>query len=158
MNIYKGSKSDDWQTPDPFFGFLNNIFKFSFDLAASHENAKTQNYFTKEDNALLKDWNKIKGTCWLNPPFSHSKEFFQKCAESKNKIVAIYKATNMETEVWQKHIFPHAKVHVLSKRLNYVTGGEEKNGVTFGSALIFYRCYFRSNWLPEGTSLTKVLR
>lgn len=158
FDIYKGSKSDEWETPQALIDFLNRGYKFSFDLAASEKNAKFPMYFTKENDALSKPWNKIKGTAWMNPPFSLAKEFFKKASESKNRIIAIYKSANMETEAWQKYIFPFAKVHVLSKRLNYVTDGEEKSGVTFGSALIFYRVPPRAVWLPEGTTLVKVLR
>lgn len=158
FNIYSGPKSDEWQTPSDFFNALNDRFDFSYDLAATRENSKAPLCFTKEDNSLSKNWNRVKGNCWMNPPFSLAKEFFKKASESRNKIVAIYKAANMETEVWQKYIFPHAKVHVLGKRLNYEAQGERKNGVTFGSALIFYRVSFRSQWLPEGTTLVKVLR
>ncbi|NBT59200.1 hypothetical protein EBT16_10495 [bacterium] len=158
FNIYNGPKSDEWRTPHGFYSALNDRFDFSHDLAATKENAKAPLFFTKENDALQKNWNRIKGNCWLNPPFSLSTEFFKKASESKNKIVAIYKAANMETEVWQKYIFPFAKVHVLSKRLNYEIDGEQKNGVTFGSALIFYRVNFKSQWLPEGTTLAKVIR
>lgn len=158
FNIYSGPKSDEWQTPSCFFDAINDRFDFSYDLAATKENSKAPFFFTKNDDALSKNWNRIRGNCWLNPPFSLAKEFFKKASESKNKIVAIYKAANMETEAWQKYIFPHAKVHVLSRRLNYDTEGEKTSGVTFGSALIFYRVSFKSQWLPDGTTLTKVLR
>lgn len=158
FDIYKGPKSDEWETPQDLIDMLNRSYRFKYDLAATKENAKAETYFTKETDSLAKSWNGLNGTSWLNPPFSLAKEFFKKASESKNRIVAIYKSSNMETEVWQKYIFPYARVHVLSKRLNYVTDGEEKNGVTFGSALIFYRVAPRAVWLPEGTTLVKVLR
>ena len=44
------SNKDDWETPQDFFNKLNEKYYFSFDLAASPENTKCENFFSEEDN------------------------------------------------------------------------------------------------------------
>ncbi len=60
------SKTDMWETPQDFFDGLNAEFKFDVDVCATDSNAKCTKYYTKEQDALSKDWN---GVCWCNPPY-----------------------------------------------------------------------------------------
>ena len=59
------SKKDDWETPPELFQELNKEFGFTLDVCASNVNNKCPNFFTEEDDGLLKDW---EGICWCNPP------------------------------------------------------------------------------------------
>lgn len=61
------SKKEDWETPQDFFDKLNEEFHFTLDAAASLENAKCANYFTKEQDGLAKSWG--GQVVWLNPPY-----------------------------------------------------------------------------------------
>lgn len=56
----------DWETPNDFFEELNQEFHFTLDACASKENAKCENYFSVEDNALVQKWT---GTVFCNPPY-----------------------------------------------------------------------------------------
>ena len=55
-DIIKTSNKDDWETPQSLFNKLNEIYKFTLDPCATHENAKCKKYYTKQDNGLSKDW------------------------------------------------------------------------------------------------------
>ena len=136
--IYSGNKLDDWETPKELFEKLNSVFEFSFDLAASEKNKKTENYFDEKTDSLTQNWNEVMGTSWMNPLFSKAKKFFKKASESKNPIVAIYKSANLESQVWQDFIFPHANILFLKGRVNF-EGKENATSPTFGSALLFFR-------------------
>jgi hypothetical protein len=140
-DIYAGSRSDEWGTPQALWDILNAQYFFIFDLAASAANTKCGAYFSKDAsflNALLPDFPLM---FWLNPPFSLSREFFRKLRlmrEENDEIrgVAIYKASNTETETWQKEIFPATSwIHFLAKRVNYEGCGKS---APFPSALIGY--------------------
>lgn len=65
----------DWETPDDLFADLNKEFGFTLDVCATKENAKCVNFYTKEDNGLLKQWN---GVCWMNPPFGSQGTWIKK--------------------------------------------------------------------------------
>lgn len=138
--IYSGNKLDDWETPQSLFDSLNKLFRFSYDLAASEKNKKTNKFFSKKENSLLQNWNSIDGVSWLNPPFSQAKQFFKKASESKNPIVAIYKSANVESQVWQDYIFPHATILFLKGRVNF-EGKENATSPTFGSAILLFRTH-----------------
>lgn len=50
------SEKMDWETPDELFEELNKEFRFTVDVASSHENAKTRRHYTQEENGLLQNW------------------------------------------------------------------------------------------------------
>lgn len=50
------SAKEDWETPQDFFDALDQEFHFNLDPCADDTNAKCAEYFTKEQNGLLKDW------------------------------------------------------------------------------------------------------
>ena len=39
------SKTPEWETPQDLFNFLDKIYSFVYDLAATKENTKCKNYF-----------------------------------------------------------------------------------------------------------------
>ena len=63
------SSRQDWETPSSLFAPLDFRFSFNFDLAASGDNTRCNNFFSEKDNALNKVW---QGRCWLNPPYGGS--------------------------------------------------------------------------------------
>lgn len=63
------SNKEDWETPHNFYDRLNAEYHFEWDLVASDDNAKCEHYFTSEDNSLDKDWGKLSGNLFLNPPY-----------------------------------------------------------------------------------------
>lgn len=59
MGSIKGrlsSASNEWATPADIFRPLSREFNFVLDCAAASWNHKTENYLTKEDDALTVDW------------------------------------------------------------------------------------------------------
>lgn len=81
------------ETPQWFIDGLRDVvgLNFMYDMAASHENMKAENYFTEEDNSLAIDW-PIDGLCWVNPPFCDLPKWFATYKEQAHKgakIVAI---------------------------------------------------------------------
>jgi phage N-6-adenine-methyltransferase len=141
VDIFKGEKSDEWGTPPELLADLGLGIRDALDVCASPVNAKFEQYWTKDDDCLVRSWphNKI---CWMNPPFSKATAFFRKAVEEAQKgakIVAIYKSTNLETSLWQNIILPSCDgVLFLKGRTEYVREQSTGKGVPFGSALIFF--------------------
>ena len=50
------SKTPEWATPSDFFAELNKEFGFNLDPCSTHENAKCEKHFTKEDDGLAQSW------------------------------------------------------------------------------------------------------
>lgn len=70
LNI-AGSGNNEWETPPEIFKHWYSKFIFQLDVAASEDNAKLPNYFTKDDNALDKPWSSSN---WMNPPYGKPEE------------------------------------------------------------------------------------
>ena len=65
MGVMFSSNTDLWATPIQTFQQLNKAFNFNLDVCASDDNAKCENYFTKEIDGLQQEW---IGSCFMNPP------------------------------------------------------------------------------------------
>ena len=50
------SRSEEWETPQDFFDKLDAEFHFTLDAAATPENAKCEQFYTKVENSLEKKW------------------------------------------------------------------------------------------------------
>lgn len=66
QQVMFSSKTDLWETPQNLFDELNQEFNFTLDVCATPENAKCENYYTKEQDGLSMPW---IGTVWCNPPY-----------------------------------------------------------------------------------------
>ena len=129
---------DLWQTKQELFDLLDSQYKFTFDCCANFNNKKTPLY---TDNFLsVQPIRMAHHICWMNPPFSKSKEMFEHFFKVVKRGVAIFRIDNPETKVWQEIIFPHASwIFIPKGRVSYtpfdidMRGG---NGTRFPSALI----------------------
>lgn len=54
------SKSVEWATPTALFDELNKEFHFDLDPCSTHENAKCEHHFTKEEDGLKQSWGGTK--------------------------------------------------------------------------------------------------
>lgn len=67
QSVHFTSKTDEWATPQAFFDAQNAIHGFTLDVCSTHENAKCERHFTKDDDGLSKSW--AGERCWMNPPY-----------------------------------------------------------------------------------------
>lgn len=158
-SIHFSSASDEWATPADLFGVLSREFHFTLDAAATAENAKCARFFTKEDDALEQDWQKVaardytavqgatiapdeaRGAVWLNPPYSRGLQaaFLQKAQHEAGKfrgptVVCLIPART-DTKVWHDTIFGRAEVRFLKGRLRF---GDAEASAPFPSALVVF--------------------
>lgn len=86
--IQRGTSSGEHGTPWAFIQAVNSKFgPIAFDLAATLLNSKAQHagmYFDENSDSLTRNWHKIDGLLWLNPPFANIAPWAEKCrAEMK---------------------------------------------------------------------------
>lgn len=60
------AKTVEWATPIDFFQPLDDEFKFTLDVCATHENKKVTKYFTLAEDGLIQNWN--GNVCLLDEP------------------------------------------------------------------------------------------
>lgn len=68
---------DQWRTPDKLWWGINTKYgPFVLDLFADQDNAKCEDFYSAEDNALSQDWSarlaELQGAGYANPPYSRA--------------------------------------------------------------------------------------
>ncbi|USZ59950.1 phage N-6-adenine-methyltransferase [Lactiplantibacillus plantarum] len=137
------SNKEDWETPQDFYDRLNAKYHFEWDLAASDDNAKCSCYFTRDDNSLEQDWEKLSGNLFLNPPYGRElKLWVKKVAttglKDKQTLVMLI-PSRTDTSYWHDYIFNHAEIKFLRGRLKFEVDGISGDSAPFPSALVIYK-------------------
>jgi phage N-6-adenine-methyltransferase len=141
---------DDRGTDPALFAELDARFGFTLDAAASHENAKCDRYFTRDDDGLAMAWTGQR--VWVNPPFSDLNAWVAKASLEAARcpvIVMLVPASRTEQAWWQDHIEPHRdrpgsplRVEFLRGRRRFVRAGAESIGPNerppFGCCLLIW--------------------
>ena len=137
-NAFK-SESEEYETPKEIFEPLQKEFNLQLDVCASSSNHKLDNYFTKEDDALTKDWHK-HGNFWMNPPFGRQlKKWVQKGYEESQKgvIGVSILPVRSNTLWWHKYIIDtKAEVRFLKGEIKF---GDCKRGLWLPFAIVIWK-------------------
>ena len=131
------SNSNEWETPQGFFDRLNDEFNFTLDVAATPDNAKCEEFYTKENEALLQDW---PGVVWCNPPYGKTiGKFVQKGYEEaqKGSLVVMLIPARTDTRYWHKYVMKAKQIRFIEGRLYFNQNG--KSGCApFPSAIVIF--------------------
>ena len=139
--------NDEWRTPKAIFDKLNAEFHFDIDAAATKENALCPIFFTKEDDALSRDWIVIPRerrlqAVFVNPPYSRGNlpAFHQKAAQEALKqlvTVVMLVPANTDTAYWHEWVFGKAsEIRFVKGRISF--DGMESGTPRFSSAIVIY--------------------
>ena len=135
------SKKDDWETPQDLFDELHAKYNFTLDASATDENAKLDNYYTIEDNALKQKW---EGRVFVNPPYGREIKYwvekaYKESLESYNECVVMLIPSRTDTIYWHDFIFGKAKeIDFLKGRLKFEVNGKAGQPAPFPSAIVIY--------------------
>lgn len=125
-----------WATPQEFFEYYNNIYRFNLDVCASRENAKCPRYFTEEDDGLSQDW--MAAHCWMNPPYGRTigKWMAKAYDESqKGSLVVCLVPSRTDTKWWHDYAMK-GEIEFIKGRLKF---GDSKNSAPFPSAVVVFK-------------------
>jgi len=146
---------DEWATPPNFFNQIQKLVNIPLvlDVCASHKNAKTECYLTKEDDALTKNWksivvrehqnatNPIVGA-FMNPPYSKPYDWCKKAAMEAEKGLIVVGLLNDDrsTKWYQEYIEDVASIcFVPNKRIAFLNDdGEIVKGNPKGQIIPVY--------------------
>ena len=113
------SKGVEYSTPLVLVEPLIKEFDLETDVCASTENHKLPKYWTKEDNALTKNW---VGNCWMNPPFSRDlnkwvrKAFSDTIHLGGTKVCLIPVRSNTK---WWAEVALHSEIRFINGEVNF---------------------------------------
>lgn len=132
------SEKQDWETPDTIFNSLNQEFHFDIDIASSKSNAKCNKFFTKDDDALSKDWSTL-GNVFCNPPYNELPIWVEKAYQESlikhDGVIVLLITARPETVYWHKFIFKKAEIRFIKGRLKF---SNAKSSAPFPSAIVIY--------------------
>jgi len=144
---YYGHNKDntEWETDREFFKKLNKKFNFTLDCCATSKNKKCKKYFSKKDNALIKDW---KGRVFMNPPYSRNinvwiHKAYLEIKKGNADVVVCLIPVRTDSQWFYKYS-RFAQIVYLAGRLSF---GINKGPSPFGSMMLI----FRRNWEGRGT-------
>lgn len=131
------SRSEDWATPPEFFSRLDAVFHFRLDACASEKNAKCERYFTKQQDALPRDWFPYRSV-WMNPPYGRDIARWMKKAYNESRkgcVVVCLVHARTDTKWWHDWVHQKAQVVFVKGRLKF---GDARNSAPFPSAVVIY--------------------
>ena len=130
------SKGIDYETPSDIFDPLDDEFHFTLDVAASHTNAKCDNYYTEEDDALTQSW---IGTCWMNPPYGRAlRRFVKKAYESAQcgSTVVCLIPVRANTKWWHQYVMRASEIRLINGEVKFV--GHER-GLWWAMCIVVFK-------------------
>lgn len=135
MSVHFSSKTDLWSTPQDFYDTLHEEFNFTLDPCATHDNHKTDKYFTIDDDGLAQDWS--DDVVFMNPPYGRViGDWVKKASESETTVVCLVPART-DTKWWHDYVIDTAdEIRFIKGRLKF---GGQKNSAPFPSAVVVYR-------------------
>ena len=130
------SNTPEWATPQSFFDALNREFSFTLDPCSTHENAKCEKHYTKEDDGLSKSWGGEVVFC--NPPYGRElPKWVKKCyEESRHADVVMLIPARTDTRWFHDYIYGKAEIRFIKGRLKF---GNAKQSAPFPSMVVIYR-------------------
>ena len=129
-NTYEDSTdphNDDNYTPSDYVSYFRDLFGYfdldPFSCAAANQTVEASTYWTKDDDALTKDWSKYK-LKWCNPPYSNMDRCIAKILEYKH-IGNTFVLTNSNTDSdWYQNAARATKDNgaylLFNKRIEFV--------------------------------------
>lgn len=156
LDIYKGSRAEDFRTPKAFLEFLHEEFLFVpyLDACASDFNYLAPTYYTKEDSCLAAEW---EGPVFINPPYGRAiVPFLEKCNEQiltnpdTKRIMALLPA-RIDTKWFHDIVCKGAtRVYLIKGRFNFSHKTAVKGAnAPFCSMLVEYNQSGRYHDMPQ---------
>ena len=150
MNQYLNeSGNNEWYTP-PYIvnaarNALGGVIEFDpFSCELANRTVKARHYFTKEDDALTKEW-ALHRSVFVNPPYQRSLIYdcIAKCVEYYTQYpsttMCILVNVSSETKWFQMLLHTSTVVCLFTRRIRFIDSmGNQSKGNTRSQAMFFY--------------------
>lgn len=133
--------NNNWSTPQDLFSLLDMEFHFDLDACASSWNAKCKKYYSKDDDALSKDW-PWGANVWMNPPYGNFAGKFLKHAykqsQERSCTVVCLIPTNTETKWFQDYCL-NGELRFVRGRVHFKNKAGKIGRPRFSLAVVIFR-------------------
>ena len=142
LHLQKISVKDEYGSPQDLVSQACAKYKINIkiDYAGSDKLHVVDRYYTKQDNALTKEWTEDG---YLNAPYSMQYEFIRKAWQEHlkyniNLLILAYAKT--DTLWWHRFVEDKTEIHFIRGRLKFLNQeGKPKNSAPYPSCWIIYR-------------------
>lgn len=138
MAVHYSSKTDDWATPQDFFDQLDEEFHFTLDPCADVQNHKCDQFYTREQNGLSKDWG--GNVVFCNPPYGREigtwVKYSYEQSKKKDTTVVMLIPSRTDTRWFHSYIYGKAEIRFVKGRLKF---GGATTGAPFPSMIVIFR-------------------
>lgn len=116
---------DERITPPEIWNPLNEEFRFTVDVAASHKNRKCERFYDLSLDGLAQSW---KGErVWCNPPYSGCAEWVRKASSEVRSgdchlAVLLLPSNRTEQTWWHAYIEPYRELRDGKVRTRFLRG------------------------------------
>jgi len=116
------SEKMDYRTPQWLYDELDQDFHFNLDAAASDKNALALAYYTREHDALVRDWY-VHGSIFCNPPYGRGigrwvKKGFDEAMRGSTVVMLL--ASRTDTKWFHDYVLRAAhSIHFVKGRLTF---------------------------------------
>ena len=104
------------RTPPDIWNNLKDQFAFTIDICASDDNHLLPRYYTKENNALSKDW--TGEVAYIHPLFDNNiGKFVEKAFHTPNLTAVFLLPASTHTKYFHDYMYhnPNCEIHFLRK-------------------------------------------
>ena len=137
MKTMFSSKTEEWETPQDLFDYLDFQYSFTLDPCATSKSAKCEKYYTREDDGLSKSWE--GESVFMNPPYGRDiKRWIKKAYEEgqkPNTMVVCLIPSRTDTKYWHKYCMRAKTIMFVKGRLKF---GGSQNSAPFPSAVVVF--------------------
>lgn len=135
------SARDQWCTPPWLLDIVRGFKPIYCDPCDNADSFVRPLYTNPNPDGLAFPWPR-EGLIWVNPPYSKGNylKFCKKMHEEADRgaeIIALVPA-NVETKPWQKYLWEADAWCFPKHRINFYIDGQERRGVNFASALVYF--------------------
>ena len=121
----RSTSAQDVGTDPLFFGVAHREFSFAADLAASENNHKCPIWFGQEDGSesgggsLDRQWFRLNGWLWLNPPFKDIEPWARKCVleSAEGARIAMLVPVSTDSDWFRTYVWGRAEIRWLNARM-----------------------------------------
>ena len=136
MNV-AGKMSDEWCTPDWLYRALDTEFGFTFDGAATRENAKCTKFATASDTTNMDaDWTDERVFC--NPPYSDIETFVRRALYSSAppaQLSVLLLPVRTDNDWFRLLVESDCEIRWLRKRIAFLENGVASDSPRFTSLI-----------------------
>lgn len=131
----KSSNTDEWETPQNLFEYLDLEFNFDIDVCANADNHKCKVYFDKDIDGLSQDWG--CRTCWMNPPYGREiGKWVKKAADTAMGGGVVVALLPVRTDTrWWEYVMKASELRFIRGRVKF---GNAKVGAPFPSVIAIW--------------------